>query len=65
MADRMDKLLAALDRQEFTARQTKAGNWLISRDGVTVSQVPPETPGEFIDLIQQLRRIGLVFPEET
>ncbi len=65
MDEWMDELLAALRRQEFTARQTKIGNWLFGRDGVTVLCGSPETPGEFIDLVKQLEEIGLVFPEKT
>ncbi|WP_162824080.1 hypothetical protein [Peterkaempfera bronchialis] len=60
----MDKLLAALHRQEFKTRQTKTGTWIITRDSNTVVCGPPVTPGDVVDLIKQLREAGLVFPEE-
>lgn len=65
MTDRMDVLLAALDRQGFKSQQSAQGSWRFSRNGTAVLAGPePETSGQWIDLIVQLRRAGLVFPDE-
>ncbi|KUN35706.1 hypothetical protein AQJ30_23720 [Streptomyces longwoodensis] len=65
MANRMEVLLAALDRQGFESRQSLQGSWFFSRNGtmITIGHEPDGT-GEWIDLISALRGAGLVFPDE-
>ena len=65
MADRMDSLLAALDRQGFKTWQADSGMWMFSHGYVTITfHRTPVTAGEWLDLISVLRGAGLVFPEE-
>jgi hypothetical protein len=65
MADRMDQLLEAAERQGFKAWQADSGMWIFSRGYVTITfHRTPVTAGEWVDLIAVLRGAGLVFPEE-
>ncbi|MEU0036112.1 hypothetical protein [Streptomyces sp. NPDC006333] len=65
MTDRMGVLLAALDRQGFKSQQSAQGSWRFTRDGTAVLWGPePETAGQWLDLIAELRSAGLVFPDE-
>lgn len=65
MADRMDALIAAAERQDFKVFQADSGLWIFSRGIVTVTcHRTPLTAGEWLDLIRTLRGAGLLFPEE-
>ncbi|MFF8457663.1 hypothetical protein ACF06T_24355 [Streptomyces albidoflavus] len=65
MANRMDVLLAALDRQGFKSWQGLEGSWFFSRDGnVTTIDHEPGSAGEWLDLVSTLRDMGLVLPYE-
>jgi hypothetical protein len=65
MADRMDQLLAAAERQDFKVWQADSGMWMFSRGYVTVTfHRTPLTAGEWVDLINVLRGAGLQFPED-
>jgi len=63
MPDRMDWLISKAEEDGITARQTKAGTWILERDDQTVAFGPtPETPAEWLGLVAALREMGMKIP---
>lgn len=64
MADRMDQLVTAAERQGFTVRQTAKGAWVFTKETLTVTEArTPIRAVAWVRLIGALRGAGLVFPE--
>ncbi|MFD9944125.1 hypothetical protein ACFWYW_26100 [Nonomuraea sp. NPDC059023] len=56
----MDRLLRVAKEQEFDAWQSLKGGWYFRKDGQTMTfPRTPETPREWSNLINTLRRGGM------
>lgn len=63
VADRMDQLITAAVRQHFQVWQNERGVWLFRRGSITITaKRTPESPREWITLINTLKGAGLDFP---
>jgi hypothetical protein len=65
MADWMEQLTEAAQRQGWQVYQTTKGGWFFHRGLLTVTTATtPETASEWMFLVGALRGAGLIFPEK-
>jgi hypothetical protein len=64
MADRIDLIIEAAERQGFEVAQTRSGSWVFRKGGRTAVHPHPATPHEWLQFLAVLRQAGLVYPPE-
>lgn len=64
MADRIDQIIEAAERQGFEVNQTPGGSWVFRKGGRTVVHPHPATAHEWLQFLTVLHEAGLVYPPE-